>query len=330
MLAALAASVASCEALVGISEKELAPPPPGNDASGDVASDDGGSSAEGSADEIPSDGAKDGSSGDATEDSGGDGAGIADAGTDGDAGGVAPADGGGDSGDAARAGDGGDAAMPMDPDVPCAMQPQFLYCNDFDSVTTIGQTWDYAYNSYADAGAQLRLFTGEFVSPPQSVQTFAPPEGFVGNLQLSKDVGVLSTSCRVAFDVRMDVTSFVGTPQVAIVQMYIKRAIGQLQVNVVVNPGGGRQLQVYGVNDSGAPMNVALLAAPLMTWERVVVAYDSTGSVSALINGKLQGSVAAGAGAPGDTAVIMGNAFVSSGGTQPVTMEEDNIVVTGH
>lgn len=333
-VALLAAGVASCEALVGIKDRELAPE--------DGAT--GGPGADGAFTEV---GASDGD--DISPDgTGGDGTtGVADGGVGADgSGGQAESganDAGGsrsDAGDAgtvdAPVGDGGgvvvdasDGALPMDPDVPCAQQPSFLYCNDFDSVSSAGQTWDFDYLSNPDSGAVLQIDSTTFVSSPHSVQIIAPTVSGISEIQLGKDVGILSSNCRLAFDVRLDVSTLTGVPQVGLAQMYIERATNPLQVNYVVGPGATSTVQVTGLTDGGGPINMPLSAPTPMTWARVVMAYDSVTGITVYRNGQMVGSLAVGAGAPGDTKIIMGNAFINMGGTQTVTTEEDNIVLSG-
>jgi hypothetical protein len=330
----LAAGVASCEALVGIKDRELAPQDgsatgPGSDgASTEVGAGDG--------DDIRADGAP-GTPGD----------GMTDVGVSADGGGEQEESGGNDAGGSrsdggdagavdAPVGDGGgvvvdaaDGALPMDPDVPCAQQPSFLYCNDFDSVSSAGQTWDFDYLSNPDSGAVLQIDSTTYVSAPHSVQIIAPTVGAVSEIQLGKDVGILSSNCRLAFDVRIDVSTFNGIPQVGVAQMYIQRTVNPLQVNYVIGPGAVSSVQVYGTTDSGGPINVPVSAPTPMGWARIVLAYDSVTGLSVYKNGQLQGTLGVGPGAPGDTKIIMGNPFINTDGTQTVTTEEDNIVLSG-
>jgi hypothetical protein len=332
IVATLAAGLASCEALVGISDKELASPDTGS-ADGDGRA---GGEAGGDDSPTPTDGtvggdhtttdAPVGNSGDAS-----DGGNVAtDTGTTGDTGGpndgARPVDSATDA--PASTGDGGDGAPPMDPDVPCSQQPTFIYCNDFDSVSTVGDTWDYTYNNNAEGGAILQLCSTTYVSPPHSVQMITPP-AVSDDIQLGKDVGTLYSGCRLAFDVRVDVSTLTGIPQIIVAQLYLERAINPLQVNLAVGPGDQAALQVMGASDAG-PTYVNISAPTPMTWVRLAIAYDLTAGVSVYENGQLQGTLAVGSGEPGDTKIIMGDSFVGTGGSQTVTTEEDNIVLSGH
>jgi hypothetical protein len=212
--------------------------------------------------------------------------------------------------------------------VPCSQQPSFIYCNDFDSVSTVGDTWDYAYNNNAEGGAILQLCSTTYVSPPHSVQMITPPT-VSDDIQLGKDVGTLYSGCRLAFDVRVDVSTLAGIPQVIVAQLYLERVINPLQVNLAVGPGDQAVLQVMGASDAG-PTYVDISAPTPMTWVRIAIAYDATAGVSVYENGQLQGTLSVGSGAPGDTKIIMGDPFVGTGGSQTVTTEEDNIVLSGH
>ncbi len=335
IVATLAAGLASCEALVGISEKELAPPDTGSGdgdgrASGEAGGDDSSTPTDGTVggDQATADApvgngdASDG--GNVATDTGarGDTGAANDAGSDA----TRPLDSATDA--PASTGEGGDGAPPMDPDVPCSQQPTFLYCNDFDSVSSVGDTWDYTYNNNAEGGAILQLCSTTYVSPPHSAQMITPP-AVSDDIQLGKDVGTLYSGCRLAFDVRVDVSTLAGIPQILVAQLYLTRAINPLQLNLVIGPGAGAALQVNGVGDAG-PLYVNASTPAPMTWVRFVVAYDSTAGVSLFANGELQGTMAVGLGEPGDTKIIMGDPFVGTGGTQTVTTEEDNIVLSGH
>jgi len=348
ILGTLAAGAASCEALVGIGDRELAPADAssgdgnggraneeaaGGDASSDgeplTASDSttGGDATARDADHDHQaaslvDGADESSDTSTPTDSGevGDAPSAADGATDVAAEGPSEASG-------PEAGDGGDGGAPLDPDVPCAQQPLNLYCNDFDSVNPLS-TWSWTYNSNPDGGSILQLDTTAYVSPPRSVQVVAPP--VTSQIQLARDVGTLYTSFRLAFDLRVDMSTLANIPQIGVAQVLVARTTGTLQVNYVIGPGAAAALQVFGATDGGPALNVGVATPTPMTWARIAIAYDSTAGISVYRNGQLEGTLSVGPGAPGDTTIIMGDAFVNASGTQTVTTEEDNIVITGH
>jgi len=327
--AAGAAGIASCEAIVGIKDRELAPDDVGNGTDADKMSTEVGTGDEPNADSTQGT-PEDGMAGVGDRDMGG----GADSNDAQEASGGHEASGGGTDGGVMDApiGDGGgmvDVGLPMDPDVPCSQQPSFLYCNDFDSVTSAAQTWDFAYLSNPDSGALLQIDSTDYVSPPHSVQVIAPTVNGISEVQLGKDVGILSSNCRLAFDVRVDVSTLTGLPQVGLAQMYIERATNPLQVNYVVGPGSTSTVQVYGSTDAAGPINLSLSVPTPMAWARVVLAYDSVNGITVFRNGQQVGSLAVGPGAPGDTKIIMGNSFINTGGTETVTTEEDNIVLSG-
>jgi hypothetical protein len=325
--AAAAAGIVSCQAIVGIKDRELASADVGNGTDADKVSAEVGTGDEANGDATPGT-SDDGMTGVGDVKGGGDSNEVQEAGGGHD-GGSGETDGGPSD---APVGDGGgmvDAGLPMDPDVPCSQQPSFLYCNDFDSVTSAAQTWDFAYLSNPDSGALLQIDSTNYVSPPHSVQVVAPTVNGISEVQLGKDVGILSSNCRLAFDVRVDVSTLTGIPQVGLAQMYIERATNPLQVNYVVGPGSSSTVQVYGSTDAAGPINLSLAVPTPMAWARVVLSYDSVNGITVFRNGQQVGSLAVGPGAPGDTKIIMGNSFINTGGTETVTTEEDNIVLSG-
>jgi hypothetical protein len=333
ILAALSLLAGGCEALIGISDRELAT---------DAGVGGGSSSGTGSSDAPvgTSSGGEDGATMPGSETGASTSSSSSGMQQDGATSGGQPmTDGGGDTGvsptDVATtndAGDGGGAVV--DPDLPCAQQPSFVYCNDFDSVTSVGQTWNWDFTNYADAGAAFQFDTTDYRSPPQSVKGFLPAVSgnFVGNLQLGKDVGILNVNVRLAFDYRLDMASLTGVAQVGVAQMLPSRTstAAPMQINYIVGPGAASELQAYlNTADGGAPKTVSLGAPPLQTWTRIGIEYDAAGTITVYVNGQLKGTIPAGTGSPGDVVFIVGGVYINSGGNASVTVELDNVVVTG-
>jgi hypothetical protein len=331
VVATMAALSAACEALIGITDREVAP-----DAGTAVSFDASADTPAVTPDTGPGDdGADSGTDDTGSEGNEGDGAG----GADGDGGTSAPptdAGGGGDALDAQAgydhyegssgydAADGYDGAV-ADPDVPCGMQPPNLFCDDFDSVGTVGQGWMYSYVG-GDAGV-LQLDTATYVSAPVSAQVVMTPQsGIVTEAQLGTTLGPVAGGVRVAFDVRIDVPTYSNFPQVCVVQVYLRKDSVPQQLNFVVGSGGTSQLQAY-LPDAGASLNLTLPVPTLGSWMRVVISFTVDGLVSVIENGVPIGSENIGAGNAGLVQLIAGAAYINPFGTETVTLEMDNIVV---
>jgi hypothetical protein len=334
ILASLSLLAGGCEALVGITDRELA-----RDAGMGVGTSSGGGpndgpsgSSGGEGDDGPTSPAGEGSGPETSSSSSG---GATDTSTSSEQPGSS---GGGDAGnttpDVMSSGDAADTGSAVDPDLPCAMQPAFIYCNDFDSVTSVGQTWNWDYTNYPEAGTTFQFDMTDYRSPPNSAKGTLPPVtgNFIGNLQLGKDVGVLNVNVRLAFDFRLDVTSTTNMPQFGLAQILPSKTStsAPMQVNYIIGPGAASQLQVYpNTADGGAAKTINLGAPPLQTWTRVGLEYDATGTVTVSHNGQLAGTITVGTGSPGDVVFIVGGVYINSSGTAPVTLELDNVVVTG-
>jgi hypothetical protein len=338
-----AGATVACEALVGITDRQVAPPDGGTDGQTSGSSSGGGTEtgAEGAADSTaPESGVGDdgqtgsGQDAEAGMDAVADGdAGVGvgvDTGTGADSGPGADADAGSDarpSLDASDAGDGSDGAV-MDPDLPCGMQaPGYRFCDDFDTSSTPGQKWDTA-NTLADGGV-IQFDTAHFVSSPQSVQVVAPAVTTgTGGVQLIKTIYGLAAGVRLAFDFRIDSASYTSFPMTCVGQIYVRQgAAAQSQINLVVGPGNTSQLQAS-VPDAGG-QRITASAPAIGTWVRAVISYQSDGTLSLLENGQLIGSVNIGAGPAATVLLISATPFiVASTGTETVTVEEDNILVT--
>ena len=152
--------------------------------------------------------------------------------------------------------DASDGGAPTDPDVPCSQQPTFVFCEDFDSLSTVGmltQDWNYVYAS--NDGGLVQFDTTHFVSSPRSVQVVAPPvAGSVIEVQLGKTIGTLYNTVRVAFDFRLDVPTYANLPQIGIAQLLLARPTpaSSLQINFNLGAGSSCQLNAYGIADGGA------------------------------------------------------------------------------
>jgi hypothetical protein len=325
ILAIVGVTCAACEALIGITDREVSNAPSGEAGAGDAPGTP--TNETGPGDETSSAPPVDtGAEGNATPEAGDDAGAQADA--DGattppptDAGGA------GDVEKARDAGDGGDGATSSipDPDYDCALQLPNLFCDDFDSVSTVGQGWAYTYAS-PDAGS-VQLDSMTYVSAPVSAQVVVTPQsGAVVEVQLGTTLGPVAGGVQLAFDLRVDVPTYTSFPQVAVAQLYLQKgASTQSQVNFTVGPGATSQVQMY-LADGGS-MSLNPEPPNLRVWTRIALVCATDGTVSLYENGVFVTSANVGAGTAGTIGLIMGAAFVNAYGTETATMEFDNIVV---
>ena len=120
---------------------------------------------------------------------------------------------------AADAGD-GDGSV-QEPDLPCAQQGTYLFCDDFDSVASVNQTWSGSV--VALDGGTWSLDTSDHVSSPASARAAGPalaPSG-VGQLDDYLNVPPLTSWIRLALDVRVDVPTYIGIPMVGVAHIYV-------------------------------------------------------------------------------------------------------------
>lgn len=311
--------VPGCEVLAGVQDKYLA-----LDASTNEASDT----------PVPS-GGDDGSASskapDATAPGGGDGA--AD-------GGAVPSS--GDSGSS----DGATGAAPnpafvapdagsTDPSAPCAQQGLNLFCDDYDLVTSVDKNW--TYELLTDDGGTLSLFDGACTSPPQSLQVQAPAS--TGDQQLSTGFDVktaLTQSFRLAFDVRLDMDTLEGLPQMTTIAQIVgsetpdAQKVRKMEIDYQILSSGSAQLQCFMTEGSSTATIISFPAPPLHEWARVVVSYDATAGITAYQDGVVVGSNATVAGAPDQTSFIVGMVYQVPPGSQFMTYELDNVVFKGN
>jgi hypothetical protein len=77
-------------------------------------------------------------------------------------------------------------------------------------------------------------------------------------------------------------------------------------------------------------MSVVPVRLPaLKAWTRIGIEYDALGTFSLAFNGVPTASVAVPAASPGNVDVIIGAAYVKTGGTVMGVVEFDNVIATG-
>jgi hypothetical protein len=212
-----------------------------------------------------------------------------------------------------------------DPSVPCSQQPTYLFCDDFDSDSDVeaGDTWLWDISM---GGGSIAIDTSQYRTPPRSAM-FTVLSG-TASAQLGQHVGTPSTSYRLAFDLRVDVTDLSSIPQVGVAQVYRDSSPDQLSVNYVLGPGAQANAQFY-EGTSNTQTVVHLDLPPLQTWTRIVLVYDVDQGVSVIEDGKTLGTSAAAAhGPPGSTSIIVGEVYSNPPGAGLV-LEVDDVVMRG-
>ena len=212
-----------------------------------------------------------------------------------------------------------------DPSVPCNQQPTYLFCDDFDSDSDVeaGNTWLWDISM---GGGSIAVDTSQYRTPPRSAM-FTVQSG-AASAQLGQHVGTPSTSYRLAFDLRVDVTDWSSVPQVGVAQAYRDSSSDQLSVNYVLGPGAEANAQFF-EGTSNTQTVLPLDLPPLQTWTRIVLVYDVDQGVSVIEDGKTLGASAAAAhGPPGSTSIIVGAVYSNPPGAGLV-LEVDDVVMRG-
>lgn len=217
-----------------------------------------------------------------------------------------------------------DKSAVEDPSAPCAQQPSYLFCDDFDSDPEAGANWQW---DTPQGGASIEMDPTEFKTPPRSVRILAPPDA--PQAQLGRPVGTLTSGFRVAFDLRVDMSDLGPIAQVGVGQVLATGA--DVMINYVLGPGSACGVQVWDTQGNTALLDQAVPPPPLQTWTRIVLAYDATQGLTVLQDGTpLLSDTSVARGAPGDTTVIVGAVYVNPPGSAPLQIEIDDVVVRGH
>ena len=229
--------------------------------------------------------------------------------------------------DAADAGDPSRTAPDAgttDPSAPCSGQPAFLFCDDFDTETLVGQGWTWVLSSI-DGGSEA-FDTAAYTSSPRSALIVAPSSAPPYNELFGLDVGSLTSQVRVAFDLRIDMDSLSSLPETAIAQVLGGSTI---ELDYLVRPNQGALLNALLTRDAGG-VSITLPAPPLRTWTRLVIVYDESAGVTVYEDGvQIGASAAAASGPPNDTKVQLGMVYQLGAGSATLQTEMDNIVVRG-
>ncbi|HEY2511216.1 MAG TPA: hypothetical protein VGI39_10180 [Polyangiaceae bacterium] len=228
------------------------------------------------------------------------------------------------SADASDADAGEDAAVFVEPSVGCAQQTPNVFCADFDTSSDIGAGWTWDYVG-ADGGA-LGLDTTDYLSAPAAAQVVCPGNG--GQVQLGKNLpNPLPSHIRLAFDLRIDMTSLTGIAQTGVAQLSVGSATSRV-FNYELESDGTAALGVsYGSYSKSFPLG----APKLQTWTRIAIDYTTSDGVTFYQDGQ---PLAADPTVKGDTAnapfVIVGGVYtLTAQGAPSVAVEIDNVVVRG-
>jgi hypothetical protein len=228
--------------------------------------------------------------------------------------------------DASAAESSTDDASDQDPDVPCAHQTAYLFCDDFDSELEAGAGWLW---DLPMAGGSIGFDTVDYVTAPRSA-LFTIPGAGMPSAQLGQNIGPdLTSGYQLSFDLRLDVSDLSSMPQLGVAQVYRTTASDVLSFNYVVGPKASASIQLF----EGTAMtqtNVTLTQLPpTKTWTRIVMIYDASQGVTVVEDGVTIGSSAAAAhGPPGQTSVIVGAVFSNPPGSA-VTFAIDDVVLRG-
>jgi hypothetical protein len=218
---------------------------------------------------------------------------------------------------------GGDSST-QDLDLPCAQQPPFLFCEDFDSDVDAGENWKWD-NSLGSGSVELTTANSP-TTPPQAV-AFVNPTQASTYAQLGKDLGNLTTGFRLAFDLLLLNTDQASLPQSCVAQVYV----ASVHIDMLVGPGATCEVQEWQNQANGkmlASENVP--CPPLGAWTRMVLAYDATAGVTYIEGGNAvaaNGTFAVGA--PGDTTLVVGAVYVNPPGAAAFQADIDTVVVRG-
>lgn len=213
----------------------------------------------------------------------------------------------------------GDAS---EPDLPCAQQGTYLFCDDFDSVTSVTQNW--SGDVEALEGGTWSLDTIDYVSSPASARATGPA---LANGQMDNylDVPPLTYWIRVAFDLRVDVSSYVGIPYLGIANLYVDVGSGTSILYAIQQNGTA---EIVASNPHGNETYV-VAAPPLGTWVRIVLQYDGSTGMTAWQSGTQIASDGTCAGTtPSGPQLFLGASGVA-GSSEAFALEIDNVVVRG-
>jgi hypothetical protein len=218
-----------------------------------------------------------------------------------------------------------------DPSAPCSAQPAFVFCDDFDTETTVSDSWGWSLSSID--GGSTAFSTAAYTSSPRSVQIVAPPALSPHNQMLGVDLGVMTGQVRLAFDLRLDIDTLSTLPDTAIAQILGARQGTPLEIDYLLRPNQGSVLEAYVAEDGGpaSNVNIDLPTPPLRAWTRIVIVYDVSAGITVFEDGiQVGASAVAAAGAPMDTKIQVGMIYEITAASATLEMEMDNIVVRGH
>jgi hypothetical protein len=128
--------------------------------------------------------------------------------------------------------DGPSFDVASDPDLPCSAISSALFCDDFDHETSFEPRWTFPY---ARNGGMVFFDSSHSVSPPSSAG-FTEPLTMAAQAMIGlQGLAVPGSSVEIGLDVRIDIGSLAGIPQVGIVEM--AGSNDAFTINYIIGPG---------------------------------------------------------------------------------------------
>jgi hypothetical protein len=208
--------------------------------------------------------------------------------------------------------------------IPCSQLTNYIFCDDFDSVTdaTTGWTW----TSFGLDGGSVQLGQNAPATAPNYLSVVVPP--VAGSYSIGEVLGTVA-NFTLSFDLRLDVDSLDEIPYAIIAQMnFTQPDGGTSSVNYSFGSGVSRGLQVF-IN--GVQTYVSLPVPPVRQWIHVTVTYNSASGVTTTQNGVALGGDA-GAGivmAPGTATLIVGDVYATPPQSGTLAYSMDDVVLQG-
>jgi|HubBroStandDraft_6_1064221.scaffolds.fasta_scaffold333612_2 hypothetical protein len=211
---------------------------------------------------------------------------------------------------------------------PCSQQINFIFCDDFDSVTDATTNWTWTSLTF-DAGGTLQLGQNAPATPPNDLVVVVPAVDNANSI--GKVLGTID-QFTLAFDLRIDEDTLDEIPYAIIAQILITGSDGGGSTfNYSLGSAASRAVQIF-VN--GQQTYIGLPAPPTRQWVHITLGYSAaTGAFTTQDGVSLLGDAAAGITvAPGAGTLIVGEVYGSppaSGAVSPMQYSIDDIVIQG-
>jgi hypothetical protein len=209
---------------------------------------------------------------------------------------------------------------------PCSQQINFIFCDDFDSVTDATTNW--TWTAFTLDGGSVQLAQNQPATPPNDMQVFVP--ALQGDNSIGKVLGTID-QFTLAFDLRLDVDSLSEIPYTIVAQIIVGQADGgSTNFNYSLGSGATRAAQIF-VN--GQQTFLALPAPPTRQWVHITMGYSAaTGFVTTQDGVSIGGDAGTITLAAGAGTLIMGDVYGTPPTTGPsgtLTYSIDDVVIQG-